>query len=452
MNESIAKLIALLFSVLMLGNAIVMRRIVGSWLFPAVMYALFWFALSFLPLAVLYTSPVDPWGTAYLFASTVFFSASALVNFNWARAFALNARKESAEQYFNTPFLWTVFAAATTVSLLCFAINMRTQGFTFDDVIYNSIETAATYSNRRGNADLEFSLAAKIGLALAYLASTTGGLLFGSSRTRVQSALAMAGAFMPALAEMLFESAKGLLFQFIALFFGCVLVTRLFNKKPYLLDASDVRRGTVALAILVPLTVISFLSRGLYGVDDTSLIAQQLPAYFSSYAFGHLYAFSDWFAHRIGMPSTGQYAAEPAAYGYYTFTPLFKMLGSTRTLPDGIFEEVYTNGMLLTTNIYTMFRGLIIDFGILGSLFYSFVSGFVIHLSFTFLLTKRRPLVSIAVFIYVIGYFYSSAFVSLFTYNTPPFSVVLLSLCLYANRRFLPPLDDPLRTGMASQG
>ena len=135
MNESVAKLIALLFSVLILGNAIVVRRIVGSWRFPAVMYALFWFTLSFLPLAVLYTVPVDPWGTAYLFATKVFFSASALVRFDWLQAFTLNARKESAERYFNTPFLWTLFSASTVISLNCFAINMRTQGFTLDDVL-----------------------------------------------------------------------------------------------------------------------------------------------------------------------------------------------------------------------------------------------------------------------------------------------------------------------------
>jgi oligosaccharide repeat unit polymerase len=425
--------LALLFSILILLNAFGMRRLVGTWLFPACIFAVFWFLFTFLPLAALTDLPIDPRGTAFILCFTLAFSASSLAGFRWRWAFKQNELKAAPEEYFNTRFLRTTLAASSALALVCFAINMRIQGFSFSDLFLHSIETAASYSSRRGQYELTPNIASKIELTFAYLAATLGGLLFGSSKSRRQAALAMTGAFLPAIASLLLESAKGLLFQFIALFFGCVLVTRLFKRKLYLMNASDARRVALAILILVPLTAVSFLSRGLFGVSDASVVAQELPRYFASYAFGHLYAFSDWLSFSTGGQSTVNYAADPSGHGFYTFTPLFKLFGSTREAPA--FDDVFVGGNILLGNIYTMFRGLILDFGIVGSMVYAFLSGVVIHLGFYYLLVKRRPVISVAFFIYVIGYFYSSALISFFMYNITPASIALLSLCLAMNNR-----------------
>jgi oligosaccharide repeat unit polymerase len=429
------KWVALFFSLLILANGYVVRRIVGTWLFPASIFALAWFAYTFLPLAVLLREPVNPLATGYIFLMSLMFSSSALIYFQWGAAFGLNRRKPDPSMYFNTPFFRLLFYASSILSLVCFAINMRAQGFSLADMFFNSIETAAMYAAGRNANELSFSVAAKIGLALAYLAVTTGGLLFGCSTSRRQSALTLAGSFMPAIAEMLLESAKGLLFQFISLFFACILITRLFQGRLFLIDSAGFRKGLVALAVIVPMTLISFLSRGLYGVEDSSLIAAALPSYLASYAFGHMYSFSDWFSFRLGMSSSIPYPTEQTGFGFYTFTSIFKTLGSSRTVPPGIFDDYFTQGRFITTNVFTMYRGLIIDFGVTGGLLFTFVSGFFIHLSYYFLLVRRRPVSSVVVFIYVIGYFYSSAFASLFTWNVIPLSIVILSICLYLNKQ-----------------
>lgn len=449
MSPLAGKLIALAFSLLILVNAYVVRRVVGTWLFPGCIFALFWFVFTFLPLTVLFSEPINPWPTAYLFVATVAFSISGLFYFRWPAAYDLNRGKATAAQYFDTTFLRGTFYLASALSLICFVLNMRTQGFSMEDMLLRSIDTAALYSHRRGTDDLVLGVAAKLGLATAYLAATLGGLLFGCSRSKRNSFVVLLGAFLPSIASLLFESAKGLLFQFIALFFGCVLVTRLFQGRLYLIDRAGVRNGILALLILLPLTIVSFFSRGLHGVQDSSVVAEALPRYFASYAFGHLYAFSDWFSFQMGWPASMSYAHEPSTYGFFTFASAFRVFGSSRTFVAGIYDEYFSSG-LLTGNIYTMFRGLIIDFGMLGTLLYTFISGFAIHLSFYFLLARRRPTVTVAIFIYVIGYFYSSALVSLFIYNIIPASIVLLSACLIVNNRLSSWMERGVRHGRSS--
>lgn len=434
MNPLTGKLIALAFSLLILANAYIVRRVVGTWLFPGCIFALFWFGYTFLPLTVLFSEPVNPWPVAYLFVATVAFSLSGVCYFRWPTAFELNRRKGTAAQYFDTTFLRGTFYLASGVSLVCFVLNMRTQGFSIEDMLLRSVDTAALYASRRGSDALVLGLVSKLGMAMAYLAATIGGLLFGCSTSKRNSLLVLLGAFLPSIASLLFESAKGLLFQFISLFFGCVLVTRLFEGKLYLIDRAGIRSGILALMVLVPLTIVSFLSRGIYGVEDSSIVAEMLPGYLASYAFGYLYAFSDWFSFQVGWPASMSYAHEASSYGFFTFASAFRAFGSTRSFAPGVYDEYFTSG-LLTGNIYTMFRGLIIDFGILGSLLYMFISGFAIHLSFYFLLVRRRPTVTVVTFIYVMGYFYSSAIVSLFIYNVIPASIVLLSACLEVNSR-----------------
>ena len=138
------KLLALLFSVAFLGNAYVVRRIVGTWLFPAVIYSLWWFVVSFLPLVVMFTAPVNPWAVFYMLAGSIVVSASGLIGFRWRDAVKRNALKPSAAAYLNTRTLRWIFTAAALGAVPCFLLNMLRQGFTLADMTSRMFETAAT--------------------------------------------------------------------------------------------------------------------------------------------------------------------------------------------------------------------------------------------------------------------------------------------------------------------
>ncbi len=77
------KCLALVFSLMILGQAYLVRRYVGTWLFPACLFGLFWFGLAFIPLVVLPTVPIDPWGTGFILLCLAAFSFSA-VFFPWS--------------------------------------------------------------------------------------------------------------------------------------------------------------------------------------------------------------------------------------------------------------------------------------------------------------------------------------------------------------------------------
>jgi oligosaccharide repeat unit polymerase len=429
----LSKLLALLFSAMILANAVLVRRIVGTWLFPAVLFSLFWFLFTALPLLVLFTVPVNPWCVLFIWAGTAMFSLSSLVYFDWPAAHRANREKPSPVEYFNTRFLRLVFAGAALLSIPCFFLNMAAQGFQIRDMWSGMFEIATSYALMRYTETLTSNIYAKVGIVLAYVAVTTGGLLFGSARSKRQAALVVAGAFLPALGPMLFESAKGLLFFFIVLFFGGILVTRIFRGQFYVMDRRTLRNVALALAVLVPLTAVSLISRGLYALEDSSDVKAGMTRYLVTYAFGHMYAFSDWFSFRAGFDATVPFAKDPTGYGFYTFMSIFRLAGNTREVPLGIYEDSFVYGDLIVTNIYTIYRGLIMDFGFAGALLYMFVSGFVIHLCYCAMLHARRPVATVVAFIYSIGYTYMSFALSMFTWNVIPVVMVALLICLAIN-------------------
>jgi oligosaccharide repeat unit polymerase len=260
--------------------------------------------------------------------------------------------------------------------------------------------------------------------------------LFGAAKLRKGELLVVAAAFIPAVAELLFQSAKGLFFQFGAIFIGGVFVARLYDNRLSLLDSGGLQRLLLAVAVVVPLTGLSFMSRGLFGSGASGAdLMSALAPYFASYAFGQLYAFSDWFGFLLGAPSVMNYATDPPGYGLYTFYSTFQHLGNTRYVPLGTFDEYFTYGNLITTNIYTMYRGLIVDFGLLGSLVATFVGGLIMHVAFYQMLLSQRPAISVAIFVFGVGAIYSSAIISLLAYDVTLASGTVLALVLVANAR-----------------
>src|SRR5467141_2321783 len=99
------KCLALAFSLMILGQAYLVRRFVGTWLFPACLFGLFWFGYTFVPLAMLFSVPAEPCAIAFIFLCTLAFSIGSLP-FDWKTAFERNARKrETAAPVYGSPFL-----------------------------------------------------------------------------------------------------------------------------------------------------------------------------------------------------------------------------------------------------------------------------------------------------------------------------------------------------------
>lgn len=431
---SFDKCLALAFSLMILGQAYLVRRYVGTWLFPACLFGLFWFGYTFVPLAILFWVPVNPYAIAFLFLCTLAFSMGTLA-FDWKTAFERNAlKRETAALVYGSSFLKIVFYTSVLLSLVFLALNLFAQGFSLQDLFFDLYTSAAAYANLRFSEDLNVSIFERLSVAFAYLGAILGGLLLPCMPTKAGRRLIVVLSFLPSALVAVTQSAKWHLFLCIIFFYAGLLVYRASVGTLRLFDKGRIKSLMLYAAFLIPIVTVSFVGRGLYTIDDSGQLIQRLVGYFSSYSFGHIYAFSDWFAFFIGGHSEIVYPHESATHGFYTFAVLFKLLGSHKVLPAGMFDD-YSYGELLTTNIFTMFRGLIQDFGLIGSVLFMLATGFLFHLAFHAMLRNRRPVFTVAVFVLMMGYFYASFISSILGVNRIYYvTFILLWIFLQINK------------------
>jgi hypothetical protein len=147
-----------------------------------------------------------------------------------------------------------------------------------------------------------------------------------------------------------------------------------------------------------------------------------------SYFFGSIYAFSDYFISRLGIDSISIYFHESQlAFGYYSFKPFFELFGGNKIFPMGYYEDFYNFNDIIKSNIFTYYRQLIQDFGILGSLIFILFMGITIHFFYFQMLMKKAPFFSIAIFIIFLVFLGISYLINAFTART----VIVVGIALY---------------------
>jgi oligosaccharide repeat unit polymerase len=438
------KCIALVLSLLILWQAYVVRKLVGTWLFPACLFSLFWFALTFVPLVVLFSVPIEPYAIAFILLCVSAFSASSLF-FDWKPAFERNAKKGDPEAVYGSRFLKRAFYVSVTASLALIVLNSLAQGITLYDLAFNLFRSAQAYADMRFSDQLASVSVERWSIVCAYLGAIIGGLRFSCASPKHQR-LIISLSFLPSVLIALTQSAKWHFFLSIVFFYSGVLVYRVSSGRLHLIAKRRIRFLVIYAGIVLLIATTSFLSRGLYASDD-SVVMHGLTASFASYSSGHIYAFSDWFASVIGRHSELAYSHETASHGFYTFATLFRVMGSQRVLPIGVYEDYYSYGDLLTTNVFTMFRGLIVDFGFVGSVLFMSVVGVLFHGMFYSMLSRKRPVFTVVAFIFMMGYFYSSFVVSMFGSNIIYYvTFALMCIALYANKKIRSTYTAPLQS------
>lgn len=444
------KSLALFFSLMILGQAYVVRRVVGTWLFPACIFALFWFCFTFFPLAVLFWVPVHPYAVGLIFLSTMAFSLGS-VPFGWRTAFAKNAGKqETAAVVYRSPFLRWVFYLSSFTASLFVILDSLAQGISLHDMFFDLVASATTYINMASFDGLEITLFARFAPIFAYLASITGGFLFPCTPSRTERRFIVVLSFLAPVLIAVTQSSKFNVFLCIVFFYAGLLVHRVWTGKLYLFGKLNIKLVTLGVALLMAVTIVSFLSRGLSGVEDEDFVEHRLVSSFISYSCAQLYAFSDWFSFTLGGHSEISYPREADTLGFYTFTPVLQFMGNRKTLPPGIFDEYYSYGDLISGNVYTMFRGLITDFGFVGSVLVMFTVGLLLHGAFYAMLGNDRPVLAVGAFVFGVGYSYVSVFVSMLVWGRIYVAFVLLWVILRVNKEILERSDRRLvlpRTG-----
>src|SRR5271170_2622633 len=182
----------------------------------------------------------------------------------------------------------------------------------------------------RYTESLNANMYGPLSIVCVYLGVILGGLLYSTVPTKKERWIILILSFLPSILLAVAQSSKGSLFLSIVFFYAGILAYRASTGRLRLFERGSIKSLTLCSTILISITTVSMLARGLYAIEDSSELTETFFNHFSRYAFGHIYAFSDWFAFIIGRHSELTYQQESITYGFYTFAPLFRLIGSDK--------------------------------------------------------------------------------------------------------------------------
>jgi len=447
-DDLVGKILALFFSLLIFGNAYLIRRIVGTWVFPACIYSLFWFVYTFIPMVFVIEAPVEPLSIVYIFTTTITFSLGSFV-FKWKPALRKNQFKTSInDAVFDNYFLKSIFYLSSATSVIFVILNSIMQNITLNDLIFDLFKSSAKYTEMRYSEEVKVNIYGQLSLILSYIAAVLGGLIYRNQKEWKSKFTVIITAFISAVIIMVTQSAKGTFIFAIFSFLAGLLVVKIYKNEKSILSVKDVKSAVICIIVSIVLFAVSFMSRGLYESNDISFVIGKLTLYFNSYAFAHVFAFSDWFSYYLGNNASQEYEVSSMSFGFYTFMALFRLLGSTKTIPLGVYDEYFVFKDLITSNVYTIYRGLILDFTILGSLVFMLVLGFIFHWFFFAMLINKKPHISTAIFIIMVLFAQNGQVISMLIWNNVYIFFAILSVIFFINNRCIPTHITNDKTGV----
>ncbi len=430
-EQDILKAVTLLIALLILALGGFVKRIVGSWNNPGSIFCFFWFLYMFIPALAAWRSPVNPFAALYIF---VFCGCLCLPGlfFRWRKVAFIERPDEQVRPMFSNRQVRSFFVATTALVIAFMILALEEQGITLSRLLDEGVvKIAAEYAGKRYNEQLVPSFYAKAAMALTYPLVAIGAGLWYFSRSARSALFILLLTFTPSLIVMLVQNAKGIIFLSIALFLGVIFAIKIYQGKRDFFSLKFFSYVIVGVAIFVPVLVISFMSRINANAEDVSAVLSSLSHFFVSYSSGHLYAFSDWFSHRYFDDALFRYEQPSFQVGFYTFMSIFQLAGDNRSVPIGIYSEFFEIPNVMQTNIYSMFRGLIIDFSLIGSLFFAVICGAGIYSCYYLIRVSPAPFIFIGLYSHFIMFAYQSYAASSFTWLSISVSIICYPLAMW---------------------
>jgi oligosaccharide repeat unit polymerase len=375
--------------------------------------------------------PINPWAVGYLTLLVIVFSWS-FIFFNWKKAFANNLDKPPVDEIYDTPLLRVTLWFSIVISIICSIKVMLVQGFSLAEIYDDIVLVAAKYAVSRYASEVVSSVYGPLSLGFAYIAVLTAGLIFGSTQSNSRKKWVLL-AFLPSIIIMITQSAKGSFFGSIFYFLGGIMVTSIQQNKLVLFKASILRTLFKISSFSIVLFVFSLMSRGLQDEKDVGGFLEKLRFLLASYFFAHLYNVSEWIGVYWDGFNSSKFDISHYYYGFYTFTSIYRFFGYQKVTPDAVYDEYNNIQDLMESNVYTIFRGMVMDFGIFGTVFFIFLLGILLHLCFYVFLNSRKPIISLTITMFMLVVFYYSFIISVLTWNIVPFILILFILLLKFN-------------------
>lgn len=438
----------------MLAFAGILRKRCGTWSNPSVVFALFWGLMTLMPVFFVHDLQPSLAAIAYINAAVIAFGSSAFL-ISWKKPIEVVSERQAVNSSIlgRTESIWILLMVEIAV-LACMIANVAYQGFSVWNFFVDPFLIGCEYLGYKYRGDVKPFLFAQAGTVLNYVAAALAGLIVANRRSFALNAFVVIAGTMPSFYSVAVFADKGTIFLTLAFFYGAVVMGRIRNGNTALVTWRTVYSAPLVLAVVALAIGFAMVNRHAASCDaehraelaDRAFVNPEATSGIGmsirSYAFGHLFAFSSWFDHRLSDGATFPTHSEPdpefvAHYntsqseslyrnpegltlGFWTFMAVGKIFNPDyyTSLSDGYYEEYFLRTGVLQTNIYTFFRGLINDFSVPGSLLFLSVFGFVMNLAYRNVLMKAFAPLSQATYVFFAGYLYTSYIISLLIWNS----------------------------------
>jgi oligosaccharide repeat unit polymerase len=371
MNDNFQWILCLI-PVLAIGIvAFAMRIVQGSWLAPGAAWAGFWFLASLIPLITAPELKVSPAAVWVIFLFTAVIAVTSHIGL-LQKASSNSTKPRGSHLRPNKQVVVPAFALISIASLLLAVhasnVMLREVGLSgtslSDFAVLQSASKQLSDQRYTGNQE---PLMVRICLIFVYFTSLASGHMLALKRTRYVALLSLLPV-VGALQFAILTTAKSSLMFTIIFWLSAWIATHLakWGTPPIRLRLRTIILLSAAGTILIWIFVLTMSLRyGSEDVEDRAFVISKLKSYFVA----HLSVFSAWWDYINEHGYTMQ-------LGRASLFGVADHLGLAVRKAGG-FDFVYVEGYTADSNVFSIYRGLIEDFSLIGALTGSAIGAFI---------------------------------------------------------------------------
>lgn len=356
----------LALTLIWLITILICKQITDDYFNPKFIIIVYWATFeiaSFIVLKDIFTWSIE--GVLWIYiASIAFFIGSLLgerIYLNNNHAKKINIRKQ-----FLSKNSWRLLVVIILLGIIRTGIETVANGFKlsmfldFDSLVNMNLEMAEMRYSTQGGYN---SLLLQILLIFTYAAPICGGYARVYANTKIRKIISYC-ALLPIATSMLLTNGKNGVVASIILWSGSFIVGYIskYGHTPKI-KIKYIVYTMIFLIALFSILIFSMMLR--IGEFDFKILKYSIEK-FGVYGFGHVAAFDQWFSINNTKFDYGM--------GTNTFMAIFKSLGLA-VREQGVFTDIIVFKNNILTNVYTTFRGIIMDFGVYGGILFMSVSG-----------------------------------------------------------------------------
>jgi oligosaccharide repeat unit polymerase len=421
----------------------IIKKHVGTIYHPAAILSLAWSFYTLSPLLLIYSAPINPFAILFILACVISFSLPVFI-FNTRLNYSQFTKNKDKRVLFlnglNSKFIQNILIMSSVLGVLFCFWTMIINGWSLNNIIGDLFVTSGRFAALRGNEGMQYGLIGMFGVFFTYLSASLGGIFYNQTKSNLSRSFIFIFAMLPGILAMVVQSSKLIFLIAFSFFISGISLINLFKIEINIFNKQRIITVIKLFVIIFPLALISFISREHYGdLDELEKIIDALKFAFASYALGQIYAFSDFFSFYVGHDSVSIYPTDYFRMGAYTFSSIVQYLGVNTDFPPGLYLETGFFSDIFETNIFTIFRGLILDFGLFGAIIVFGLLGLIANFVFQRIMAPNINIIASVLYIHILVFIFLSYLVSVlmarYMYSNAIALIILLLINFFTRSR-----------------